>query len=217
MSLPAPTTQPAKRIIVGITGASGALYAKRVLEGLVAAQVETYLVVSTYGRRLLHEELGIEAGGTLDLASLVGTADHKITLFPYRDVGASIASGSYKTDGMVVLPCSNNKLAEFAHGLGDNLISRAAQVCLKERRRLIVVHREMPLSLVDIKNMLELTQAGGIICPANPGFYHLPQTVDDVVNTVAARVLDLLDVPHQLSPRWGEKDVVAPESNQGEA
>jgi flavin prenyltransferase len=191
-----------KRIIVAITGASGALYAKRILEALISARTEIFLVVSIYGRRLLHDELGIEAGGPLDLAALTGTPDHGITLLPYRDVGASIASGSFKTDGMAVVPCSNNKLAEFAHGLGDNLISRAAQVCLKERRKLIIVHREMPLGLIEIKNMLELTQAGAIICPANPGFYHLPQTVDDVVNTVAARVLDLLDVPNALSPRW---------------
>jgi len=192
-----------RRIIVGISGASGALYAKKVLEGLVSAgNIEIFLVVSTYGRRLLHEELGLEAGGPLDVAALVGSSDHRITTLSYRDVGAPIASGSFKTDGMVVVPCSNHKLAEFAHGLGDNLISRAAQVCLKERRRLVVVHREMPLGLIEIKNMMELTQAGGIVCPANPGFYHLPQTVDEVVATVAARVLDLLDVPHQLSPRW---------------
>ncbi len=191
-----------KRIIVAITGASGALYAKRLLEALASAPAEIFLVVSTTGRRLLHEELGMEAGGSLDLPALAGTADHHITLLPYRDTGAAIASGSFKTDGMIVVPCSNNKLAECAHGLGDNLISRAAQVCLKERRRLIVVHREMPLGLIEIKNMLELTQAGAIVCPANPGFYHLPQTVDDVVNTVVARVLDLLDIPHALSPRW---------------
>jgi flavin prenyltransferase len=207
---PAP---PRRRIIVAITGASGALYAKRILEALVAAgTIDIFLVMSTHGRRLLHDELGLEAGGggggggPLDIAALAGTSDSPpaITLLNYRDVGAPIASGSFKTDAMVVVPCSNNKLAEFAHGIGDNLIARAAQVCLKERRKLVVVHREMPLSLVEIKNMLELTQAGGIICPANPGFYHLPQTVDDVVNTVAARVLDLLEVPHDLSRRWGD-------------
>ena len=202
-----------RRIIVGISGASGALYAKRVLEGLVAAQCEIYLVVSTYGRRLLHEELGLEAGGTLDVAALAGTSEHRIKLLPYRDVGASIASGSFKTDGMVVVPCSNHKLAEFAHGLGDNLISRAAQVCLKERRKLVVVHREMPLGLIEIKNMLELTQAGGIVCPANPGFYHLPQTVDDVVSTVAARVLDLLDVPHNVGQRWKDSPAISQDAD----
>jgi len=195
-----------KRYIVAITGASGALYARRILDGLLspaAGNPEVFLVVSTYGRRLLHDELGIEAGGALDVAALVGRTDHGINLLPYKDVGAPIASGSYRTDGMVVVPCSNNKLAEFAHGLGDNLISRAANVCLKERRKLVIVHREMPLGLVEIKNMLELTQAGAIICPANPGFYHVPQTVEEVVDTVAARVLDLLDVHHQVGKRWG--------------
>src|SRR5262249_50547360 len=109
-----------KRIIVAITGASGALYAKRLLEALVPAGAEGYLVVSPMGRRLLQDELGIEAGGALDLAALVGPGKSHVKLLPYRDVGASIASGSFKTDGMIVVPCSNNKLAELAHGLGDN-------------------------------------------------------------------------------------------------
>ena len=128
---------------------------------------------------------------SLDLAALAGTADHNITLLPYKDVGACVASGSFKTDGMVVIPCSSNKLAELAHGLGDNLISRAAQVVLKERRRLVIVHRETPLGLIELRNMLQLTEAGAIICPANPGFYNLPQSVDDLVNMLVGRVLDL--------------------------
>jgi flavin prenyltransferase len=200
---------PRKRIIVAVTGASGALYAKRLLETLVAANVEVLLIVSQIGRRLLRDELGMEQ---LDLAALAGREDHTVTLLPYKDVGASVASGSFRHDGMVVIPCSNNKLAELAHGLGDNLISRAAQVTLKERRRLIIVHREMPLGMIEIKNMLELTQAGAIICPANPGFYHLPQSVDDVVNTVVARVLDLLDIPHNLCRRWTGESSVAEDS-----
>jgi 4-hydroxy-3-polyprenylbenzoate decarboxylase len=106
---------------------------------------------------------------------------------------------------MVIIPCSNNKLAELAHGLGDNLVSRAAQVILKERRRLIIVHREMPLGLIELRNMTALAEAGAIICPANPGFYNLPQTVDDLVNMVVGRVMDLVDVPHQLHERWSGK------------
>jgi len=199
-----------RRIIVGITGASGAVYAKRILEALCAppAGADVFLVVSVHGRRLLHDELGLESGGPLDVALLAGRSDHGITLLGYKDVGAAIASGSFKTDGMVVVPCSNNKLAEMAHGLGDNLIARAANVCLKERRKLVVVHREMPLGMVEIKNMLALTEAGAIICPANPGFYHLPQTVEEVVDTVAARVLDLLGVEHEVGRRWGETPVI---------
>jgi flavin prenyltransferase len=166
---------------------------------------EVFLVVSTQGRRLLHDELGLDSGGPLDVAALAGRADHGLTLLAYKDVGAEIASGSFKTDGMVVVPCSNNKLAEIAHGLGENLISRAANVCLKERRRLVLVHREMPLGLVEIKNMLAVTEAGAIVCPANPGFYHVPQSVEEVVETVAARVLDLLGVEHGVGKRWGEE------------
>jgi flavin prenyltransferase len=206
-----------KRIIVGISGASGALYARRILEALCAppesdaAPHEVFLVVSTQGRRLLHDELGLESGGPLDVAALAGREgrpDLGITLLPYKDVGAVIASGSFKTDGMVVVPCSNNKLAEIAHGLGDNLIARAAGVCLKERRRLVLVHREMPLGLVEIRNMLAVTEAGAIICPANPGFYHVPSTVEEVVDTVAARVLDLLGLDHAVGKRWGATPAV---------
>lgn len=196
-----------RKVIVAITGASGALYAKRLIETLTANGVQVLLIVSTIGRRLLHDELGIESGGPLDLAALAGSAEAvgHITLLPYKDVGACIASGSFKTDGMVVVPCSNNKLAEMAHGLGENLISRAAQVVLKERRRLIVVHREMPLGLIELRNMVALAEAGAIICPANPGFYNLPQTVDDLVNMVVGRVLDLLEVQHALHERWTGK------------
>lgn len=194
----------AKRIIVAITGASGALYAKRLLETLVAGRHEVLLIVSTIGRRLLHEELGMEQ---VDLAALAGCAEHTIQMLPYKDVGACIASGSFKTDGMVVIPCSNNKLAEMAHGLGENLIARAAQVMLKERRRLIVVHREMPVSLIELRNMTALAEAGAIVCPANPGFYNLPQSVDDIVNMVVGRVLDLLEIQHQLHRRWAGKAV----------
>lgn len=193
-----------RRIIVAITGASGAIYAQRTIAALTSAEggsIDVHLIVSTLGQRLLHDELGL---ANIDLAQLAGTASPppNLQLLPYKDVGAAIASGSYKTDGMVVVPCSNNKLAELAHGLGDNLISRAAQVCLKERRRLIVVHREMPLGVIELRNMLALAEAGGIICPANPGFYGHPKTVDDLVNFVVGRILDLLDVENTLSPRW---------------
>jgi 4-hydroxy-3-polyprenylbenzoate decarboxylase len=193
----------AKRFIVAITGASGALYAKRLIEALNASGAEIFLIVSPYGKRLLHDELGMER---VDAAALAGTAEHKITVLPYRDVGARVASGSFKTDGMVVVPCSNNKLAELAHGLGDNLVSRAAQVALKERRRLIVVHREMPLGIIELKNLLAVAEAGGIVCPANPGFYLMPKTVGEVVDFVVGRILDLLEVEHGVGGRWGENE-----------
>ncbi len=188
-----------RRIVVGISGASGAAYARRLVQQLIEAGVQVHLVVSPLGQRLLHDELGMEG---LDLAALAGRADHGITLHHYRDVGAPIASGSFAHDGMIVCPCSNNTLAAVAHGLSENLLHRAANVTLKERRPLVLVHREMPLSLIEIRNMEQVTLAGGIIAPANPGFYMLPQKLDDVVDFVVGKLLDLVKVPHDLQTRW---------------
>jgi 4-hydroxy-3-polyprenylbenzoate decarboxylase len=189
-------------IVTAITGASGALYAQRLLQGLVTAGVNVHLVVSPLGRRLLHDELGME---TVDLAALAGTDGHSITLYNYNDVGSLLASGSFLHQGMVIVPCSSNTLAEVACGLGDNLISRAAAVTLKERRRLILVHREMPLSPIDINNYKILSDAGVILAPANPGFYLNPSSVGDIVDFVAGKVMDLLGVPHALETRWNPK------------
>src|SRR3954471_16987184 len=196
-------------IVTAITGASGALYAQRFLQGLVAAGVHTHLVVSPLGRRLLHDEIGME---TPDLAALAGTADHGITLYNYNDVGAKIASGSFLHDGMVIVPCSSNTLNEVAHGLGSNLISRAAAVTLKERRKLILVHREMPLSPIDVNNYKALSDAGVILCPANPGFYLNPTTVGEVVDFVAGKLLDLVGVKHEMDTRWDPKSPRPPMS-----
>jgi polyprenyl P-hydroxybenzoate/phenylacrylic acid decarboxylase-like protein len=187
------------RLVVGISGASGAVYARRVVQLLEAAGVETHLVVSPLGQRLLHDELGMEG---VDLPELAGRADHHVVLHHHRDVGAPIASGSFQHDGMIVVPCSNNTLAAVAHGLSDNLLHRAANVTLKERRPLVLVHRETPLSLVEIRNMELLAQAGAVVAPANPGFYMLPRSIDDLVNFVAGKVLDLVHVPHGLDTRW---------------
>jgi 4-hydroxy-3-polyprenylbenzoate decarboxylase len=188
-----------KDIITAITGASGALYAQRFIQGLVAAKVRVHLVVSPLGRRLLHDELGMEG---IDLPTLAGSADHTITLHNYNDVGSKLASGSFLHDGMVIVPCSSNTLAEVAHGLGDNLISRAAAVTLKERRRLVIVHREMPLSPIDVNNYKVLSDAGVILASANPGFYLNPTTVGEVVDFVAGKLLDLVGVTHDLQTRW---------------
>jgi 4-hydroxy-3-polyprenylbenzoate decarboxylase len=196
-------------IVVAITGASGALYAQRLLQGLAAANVQTHLVISPLGRRLLHDELGME---TPDLPTLAGTADHNITLYNYNDVGAKIASGSFLHDGMVVCPCSSNTLNEVAHGLGGNLISRAAAVTLKERRRLVLAHREMPLSPMDVTAYKLLTDAGAIVAPCNPGFYLNPTTVAEVVDFVAGKLLDLLKVPHSFDTRWDPKNLRPPTS-----
>lgn len=189
-------------IVTAITGASGAAYAQRFIQGLVRAGVRVHLVVSPLGRRLLHDELGME---TVDPAVLVGSAEHTVTVYNYNDVGSKLASGSFLHDGMVVVPCSSNTLAEVAHGLGDNLICRAAAVTLKERRRLILVHREMPLSPIDVNNYKLLSDAGVILAPANPGFYLNPTTVGEVVDFVAGKLLDLVGVRHDLDTRWDPK------------
>jgi 4-hydroxy-3-polyprenylbenzoate decarboxylase len=194
-------------LITAITGASGALYAQRFIQGLVTAGVNVHLVISPLGRRLLHDELGMESP---DLAALAGADRHTITLYNYNDVGAKLASGSFLHDGMVIVPCSSNTLAAVAHGIGDNLISRAAAVALKERRRLILVHREMPLSPIDVNNYKTLSDAGVILCPANPGFYLNPTTVGEVVDFVAGKLLDLVGVPHRLDTRWDPKSIRPP-------
>src|SRR5947199_7598008 len=178
-------------IVTAITGASGALYAQRFIQGLVAAGVNVHLVVSPLGRRLLHDELGMEG---VDLPALAGTREHAVTLYNYNDVGARLASGSFLHDGTVIVPCSSNTLAEVAHGLGDNLISRSAAVTLKERRRLIVAHREMPLSPIDVNNYKILGDAGAVVAPCKPGLYLNPTTVGEIVDFVAGKLLDLMRV-----------------------
>jgi flavin prenyltransferase len=194
-------------IVTAITGASGALYAQRFIQGLVAAGVNVHLVVSPLGRRLLHDELGMEG---VDVAALAGTDAHTVTLYNYNDVGSKLASGSFLHDGMVIVPCSSNTLAEVAHGLGANLISRAAAVTLKERRKLVLAHREMPLSPVDVNNYKALSDAGVILAPTNPGFYLNPATVGEVVDFVAGKLLDLVGVRHTFDTRWDPKNVRPP-------
>jgi len=194
-----------KRIVLGISGASGAIYAQRLLRVLVAGGHEVHLTATAPGQRLLHDELGMER---LDVAALAGLAEgespESCSVYTHhcKDIGSTIASGSFLHDGMVVVPCSGNTLGAIAQGLGDNLLTRAAQVTLKERRPLVLVHRETPLSLIDIENMRRLTQAGAIVCPANPGFYLLPDSIADLVDFVVGKVLDLLHIEHGLTTRW---------------
>jgi 4-hydroxy-3-polyprenylbenzoate decarboxylase len=190
-----------KVIVLGVTGASGALYARRLMACLIDAGVELHLIVSPFGRRLLHDELRV---AEVSARALLGREESRLVIHPYNALGSSIASGSMHTDGMVVCPCSSNTLGQIAAGLGGNLITRAAQVTLKERRRLILVPREAPLSHLDIENCLRLSTAGAVICPASPGFYMLPETIDHLVDFVVGKLLDLLDVPHQLNTRWAD-------------
>lgn len=193
---------PTRRFVLGISGASGAAYALRLLSLLLEDRHEVHLVVSEYGRRLLFDEAGVRNLVAEELCPGVG--GQRLVVHPHKDVGAVIASGSFLHDGMVVLPCSSASLGQMATGSGSNLLCRAAMVTLKERRPLIVCHREMPLSLIDIRNMETLALAGATLCSPNPGFYLKPERVEDLVDFVAGKVLDLLKVPHTLSTRWEE-------------
>jgi 4-hydroxy-3-polyprenylbenzoate decarboxylase len=198
-----------KQIVMAVTGASGAPYAQRLAQQIVNSDAHLHLIISPPGRKLLFDELGLRP---VTIATLIGRAASNATLYAYRDIGAKLASGSFLTDGMVICPCSSNRLASVASGLGNNLIDRAAAVTLKQARRLILVHREMPLSQIDIANMLRLSRAGAVICPASPGFYLLPKTVGDLVDFVVGRVLDLLGVPHDLDVRWEPAESPPPAS-----
>lgn len=188
-----------KQIILAITGASGAVYARRLAECVLRAGAHLHLIASPHGRRVLADELGLPK---LSVEALLGRPAAEATLHAYADIGAVIASGSFRTDGMAICPCSSNTLAAVAAGLADNLITRAALVTLKEARRLVLVPREMPLGAIELANMLKVSQAGGIICPACPGFYLRPQSIEDLVDFVVGRVLDLLGLPHDLRIRW---------------
>lgn len=205
-----PVSPPAinrpRRFVLGISGASGAAYALRLLEQLLLTGAEVHLVVTDYGRRLLFDEAQVTH---VEFASMCpniadARAAARLVIHPNKDVGATIASGSFLHDGMVVMPCSSTSLGAIATGSGSNLLTRAAMVCLKERRPLIVCHRETPLSLIDIENMRTLTLAGGIVCPTNPGFYLHPTSVEEIVDFMVGKVLDLLKVEHSLRTRWEE-------------
>lgn len=190
---------PGAPVTLGITGASGAPYAVRLLRALNDSGTPVRLIVSGYGLRLLAEESGIEGVDGLRAA----TGDwSRVELYDSLDRGATPASGSAPSAGMVVCPCSMGTLASIAAGTSRNLVERAADVALKERRPLILVPRETPLSLIHLENMTRLTRAGATILPAAPGFYHRPRSIDDLVDFVAARILDHLGVEHGIGARW---------------
>lgn len=198
------------RYIVGISGASGAPYARRVLQVLCASQHQVDLIVTASGAKVLEVEEGITVNGTGDLAvdALSEWLECDLTdlrgilLHDWRNVGADIASGSCAVDAMVVVPCSGGTLARIAHGVSQGLLERAADVCLKERRRLVLVPRETPLSLIHLRNMTAVTEAGAIVLPGSPGFYHQPQSVQDLVDAVAGRILHHLGVDSELMRAW---------------
>jgi 4-hydroxy-3-polyprenylbenzoate decarboxylase len=193
----------ARPVLLAITGASGAPYAVRLLEALVLAGVPTWLIVSSHGWRLLRTECGLADLEALRVRVGPDRFDAHVRVFDDGDRGAAPASGSARTAGMVVCPCSMGTVSAIAHGTSRSLVERAADVTLKERRRLILVPRETPLSLVHLENLTAVTRAGAVVLPAAPGFYHQPRTIAELVDFVVARVLDLLDVEHAIGRRWG--------------
>ena len=190
-----------RRIVVGVTGASGAMYAMRTLQLLAAADCEIHLVVSKLARRLINDELGIKS---LDLDELTGGRSENVIVHNDGDVGAAPASGSFVHDGMVIVPCSANTLGRIAGGMTENLVQRAAACTLKERRTLVLAHRETPLTLIEIENMAAVTRAGAIVAPLNPGFYLQPSRIEDLVDYMAARILACLGIEHGLDVHWDE-------------
>lgn len=188
-----------KQFVLGVTGASGVAYARRLAQCLSEIDLHLHLILSPAARRVMADELDLRE---FTVQSILGRAADNVSLHTHQNIGAPIASGSFITAGMAVCPCSGNTLAAIAAGLGDNLIARAAAVTLKEGRRLVLVPREAPLSQIEIENMLTLSRAGAVICPACPGFYHKPESVEDLIDFVAARVLDLFQLPHSIGKRW---------------
>jgi 4-hydroxy-3-polyprenylbenzoate decarboxylase len=196
-----------KSIAIAITGASGALYATRTLAALLAEGLHVELVISDYGRRLLRDELGETASVDRLMAFLEekygqNVSRGSVAVHNNRDLGATIASGSHGCRGMAIVPCSMKTLAGVAHGLSRNLIERAADVMLKERRPLVIVPRETPMSLPQLKNMVLCAEAGAVILPAMPAFYQLPKTLDDLSDFMAGKILSALGFEHALYPQW---------------
>jgi 4-hydroxy-3-polyprenylbenzoate decarboxylase len=208
----APGTDRRQAIAIAITGASGAVYATRTVAALLERGVHVELIVSDYGRRLLRDELGEQA--SIDrfvpyLADKYGAGVNAgtVTVHSNRDLGATIASGSHGCNGMAIVPCSMKTLAAVAHGLSRSLVERAADVMLKEQRRLVIVPRETPMSLPQLKNMVLCAEAGAMILPAMPAFYQLPKTLDDLADFMAGKILSALGFEHELYPPWtGQAD-----------
>ena len=200
---------PLNTVTLALTGASGMAYGLRLLECLLAADVQVYLLVSQAAHIVAKQELGVTLPARASdlqkqLAAGLAARDGQLRVFGREDWNAPVASGSNPADAMVVCPCSMGTLAAIAHGLSDNLIERAADVMLKENKKLILVPRETPFSALHLENMLTLARMNAVILPANPGFYHRPQSVEAVVDFIVARVLDQLGIRHELMARWGE-------------
>jgi 4-hydroxy-3-polyprenylbenzoate decarboxylase len=197
-------------VTLALSGASGMAYGLRLLECLLAADIDVNLLVSHAAHLVTKQELGVALPARASdlenqLAESLNTRDGQLRVYGREDWNAPVASGSNPADAMVVCPCSMGTLAAIAHGLSDNLIERAADVMLKEQRKLILVPRETPFSTLHLENMLTLSKMNAVILPANPGFYHQPQSVETVVDFIVARILDQLGIQHTLMARWGSE------------
>lgn len=206
MNSEAAQSQGASDLVVAMTGASGSPYALKLLRTLCRAGRTVHLTVSPSAVQVLRQETGISLSlDHFDPAPLGELAPGRLVYHHYQDFSAGIASGSVLTGGMVVIPCSMSTLGAIAHGVTPNLITRAADVHLKERRKLILVPRETPLSLVHIENMARVTRAGAVVLPAMPGWYHRPQTIDDLIDFIVGRVCDQLGIENRMIERWGSE------------
>ena len=193
-----------QRYIVGITGASGSVYGIRLTEVLLSLGYTVHLVISNAGWRVLKEEMDWEASSREEmLEQYFGTWSSQLFYHSFSDIGATIASGSFRVKAMIIVPCSMGTLANIAGGMSANLMTRAADVVLKEERKLVIVPRETPLQAIHLENMLKLARMGVSIVPAMPAFYYRPKTLDDTVDFMVGKVLDILDIEHQLFERWG--------------
>ena len=182
------------RLVVAITGSSGVIYGTKTLEALYNLKIETHLVLSEWGEK----NIKFETSNTIDYVKSLATRHYDI-----NNMAAEISSGSFLTDGMIIVPCSMKTLSSIANGYDDNLISRAATVAIKESRKLVVVPRETPLSRIHLENMLKLSQIGAIVLPAMPGFYHKPNSMDDLIAHIVGKILDQFRIGHHMFRRWG--------------
>ncbi len=204
-----PSPPPLNTVTLALSGASGMAYGLRLLECLLHADLQVNLLVSQAAHIVAKQELGVSLPARAmdlekQLSSSMDTRAGQLRVYGREDWNAPVASGSNAADAMVVCPCSMGTLAAIAHGMSDNLIERAADVMLKEQRKLILVPRETPFSVIHLENMLTLARMGAVILPANPGFYHLPQSIEGVIDFIVARILDQLGVAHELMARWGD-------------
>ena len=190
---------PPSKIILGISGASGSIYGQRLLDLLDKVQCQIHVIVTRLAQQIFIDERGVTE---LTADALIGRASENLIFHDDNDMFSPLASGSFPLDAMVICPCTSHTVSAIAGGLANTLLLRSAYVSLKQRRPLILVHREIPLTAIDLENMLKVTRTGGIICPACPAFYNEPKTINNLVDTVVGRVLDLLDTDHSLPIRW---------------